>query len=120
MESLFAQTRLPDEIVVADGCSTDDTVKQIECSAIAGAIRVVRNESRYAAADETPRREPPVMICSCVWIWGIAADSNWLSRWSPRLRRTRRSSMSAASTIPSSRPVRESQRRSSISTTRWG
>ena len=57
MESLFAQTRLPDEIVVADGCSTDDTVKRIEAFGDRGVpIRVVRNESRVLRR-RTKRRD---------------------------------------------------------------
>src|SRR5262245_12084879 len=48
MEALFAQTRLPDEIVVADGCSTDDTVARLEAFGNRGVpLRVVRNESIF-------------------------------------------------------------------------
>jgi GT2 family glycosyltransferase len=48
MEALFAQTRLPDEIVVADGCSTDDTVARLEAFGNRGVpLRIVRNESVF-------------------------------------------------------------------------
>ena len=48
MDALFAQTRLPDEIVVADGCSTDDTVERIQAFGDRGVpIRVVRNDSLF-------------------------------------------------------------------------
>jgi glycosyltransferase involved in cell wall biosynthesis len=79
LESLFAQTRLPDEIVVGDGCSTDDTVRIIDRFANRGVpIRVVRNESLFAgggrnAATRAASHDLLVGIDS-----GNRADRAWL------------------------------------------
>lgn len=48
-DALFAQTRLPDEIVVADGGSTDDTVARIRAYADRGVpLTIVDNPTVYA------------------------------------------------------------------------
>jgi glycosyltransferase involved in cell wall biosynthesis len=79
MESLFAQTRLPDEIVVADGCSTDDTVKRIEAFGDRGVpIRVVRNESLFCGGGRnaaTRAASHDLLVCLDL---GNRADPKWL------------------------------------------
>ncbi len=44
VESVFAQTRLPDEIVVVDDCSTDDTLKVLQSLGGPVAIRILQLE----------------------------------------------------------------------------
>jgi glycosyltransferase involved in cell wall biosynthesis len=44
IESVFAQTRLPDEIVVIDDCSTDDTLKVLQFLRGTVAIRILQLE----------------------------------------------------------------------------
>ena len=44
VESVFAQTRLPDEIVVVDDCSTDDTLKVLQYLRGPVAIRILQLE----------------------------------------------------------------------------
>jgi glycosyltransferase involved in cell wall biosynthesis len=44
IESIFAQTRLPDEIVVVDDCSTDDTLKVLQSLRGPVAIRILQLE----------------------------------------------------------------------------
>jgi GT2 family glycosyltransferase len=79
MESLFAQTRLPDEIVVADGCSTDDTVTRIEAYGDRGVpIRVVRNESLYAGGGRNAATRAATHDLIVGLDLGNRADPKWL------------------------------------------
>ncbi len=80
MESLFAQTRLPDEVVVADGCSTDDTVKRIEAFGNRGVpIRVVRNESLFAGGGRNVATRTAAYDLLVNLDVGNRADPNWLA-----------------------------------------
>jgi glycosyltransferase involved in cell wall biosynthesis len=79
LESLFAQTRLPDEIIVADGCSTDDTVQRIEAFAGRGVpIRVVRNESVFVGGGRNVATRAATHDLIVPLDLGNRADPNWL------------------------------------------
>jgi glycosyltransferase involved in cell wall biosynthesis len=79
MESLFAQTRLPDEIVVADGCSTDGTVEQMLSFADRGVpIRVVRNESLFAGGGRNAATRAASHDLLVVMDLGNRAHPKWL------------------------------------------
>ena len=79
LESLFAQTRLPDEIVVADGCSTDDTVARIQAFGNRGVpIRVVHNGSIFCGGGRnaaTKAASHDLLVCLDL---GNRADPKWL------------------------------------------
>jgi len=79
LDSLFAQTRLPDEIVVADGCSTDDTIERLQDYADRGVpLRVVRNESLFAGGGRNAAtRAASHDLLACLDI-GNRADPAWL------------------------------------------
>lgn len=80
MESLFAQTRLPDEVVVADGGSTDDTVKRIEAFGNRGVpIRVVQNESLFAGGGRNAATRAATHDLLVNLDIGNRADPNWLA-----------------------------------------
>lgn len=80
LESLFAQTRLPDEIIVADGCSTDDTVGRILAFADRGVpIRVVRNESVYVGGGRNIATRAARHDLIVELDLGNRADRNWLA-----------------------------------------
>lgn len=79
MESLFAQTRLPDEIVVADGCSTDDTIPRILAFANRGVpIRVVRNESLFCGGGRNVATRAASHDVLVMLDLGNRADPKWL------------------------------------------
>jgi GT2 family glycosyltransferase len=79
MESLFAQTRRPDEIVVADGCSTDDTVQRILAFSDRGVpIRVVRNESLFAGGGRNVGTRAAAHDLLVLLDLGNRADLKWL------------------------------------------
>jgi GT2 family glycosyltransferase len=79
LESVFAQTRLPDEIVVADGCSTDDTVERIEAFGNRGVpIRVVRNESLFAGGGRNAATRAASHDLLVGMDSGNRADPKWL------------------------------------------
>jgi GT2 family glycosyltransferase len=80
LDSLFAQTRLPDEIVVADGGSSDDTVARVlRHNGRSGVpVRAVANPSRFCgggrnAATRAARHELMVTMDA-----GNLAEPTWL------------------------------------------
>lgn len=80
LESLFAQTRLPDEIIVADGCSTDGTVDRILAFADRGVpIRVVRNETVYVGGGRNVATRAASHDLIVELDLGNRADRNWLA-----------------------------------------
>jgi GT2 family glycosyltransferase len=79
LDSIFAQTRLPDEIVVADGHSTDDTVASVLRYEGRGVpVRVVKNDTIFAgggrnAATRAARHDLLVNMD-----FGNRAEPRWL------------------------------------------
>lgn len=81
IDSLLGQTRRPDEVVVADGGSRDDTVARIRRRIEAGApIRLIErpgtniSQARNAAIAETGA--PIVAVTDC----GVRLEPDWLER----------------------------------------
>jgi len=79
LESILAQTRLPDEIVVADATSTDDTVKRVMSHANRGVpLRVVPNPSIFVGGGRnaaTRAASHDLFVCMDV---GNRAEPTWL------------------------------------------
>lgn len=79
LESLFAQTRLPDEIVVADGRSHDDTVAQAQRFGDRGVpLRIVINESRLAGGGRNAATRAASHGVVLNMDAGNTADPGWL------------------------------------------
>ncbi|MBZ0269199.1 glycosyltransferase [bacterium] len=79
MRSLFQQTRRPDEIVVADAASTDDTVERVMSYADRGVpIRVVPNESRFAGGGRNAATKAATHDLLVNMDIGNRADPAWL------------------------------------------
>lgn len=79
MASMFAQTRLPDEIVVADGASTDDTVERLRRFADRGVpLRIVPNPRVNRAAGLNAATEAASYEVIVVMDFGNRADPGWL------------------------------------------
>jgi GT2 family glycosyltransferase len=79
MDSLFAQTRLPDEIVVGDGLSTDDTVGRVLRHASRGVpLRVVCNPSRLAGGGRNAATQAAAHDLIVAMDFGNRAAPTWL------------------------------------------
>lgn len=76
LDSLARQTRLPDELVVCDDCSTDDTVARVE--RFAGyapfAVRIERNPKNLTS---TPNFEKALARCTGDVIFFADQDDVW-------------------------------------------
>lgn len=80
LESLLHQSRLPDEIVIADGGSTDDTVEIIENFALTSPvkIKVVRAQGANIAQGRNiaiRNAAHPIIACTD---FGCVLDKEWL------------------------------------------
>ena len=73
LDSIFAQTLVPAEVLVADDGSTDDTIERIE-RRYGDAVRVLRLPHRGL----TPSRIASVAAASGPWIAVVDADDTWL------------------------------------------
>ena len=79
LESLAAQWRLPDELVISDDCSTDRTLEIVERFAESAPFPVVvnRNERTLGYGDNFLRA---AQLCRGDWISFCDQDDVWLSR----------------------------------------
>lgn len=77
LRSLEAQTRLPDELVVTDDCSTDQTLKIIEEFALKSSfpVRVFRNDVNLGYSDNFLKA---ANLCTGSWISFCDQDDVWL------------------------------------------
>lgn len=77
LESLAAQTRLPDELVVSDDCSTDNTIAVIEDFARTApfTVRIHRNPRNLGFSDNFLHA---ASLCSGDWIAFCDQDDIWL------------------------------------------
>lgn len=80
LESLLHQSRLPDEIVIADGGSTDDTVEIIESFALTSPveINVIRAQGANIAQGRNiaiRNASHPIIACTD---FGCVLDRDWL------------------------------------------
>ena len=77
LQSLSTQTRLPDELIVSDDCSTDRTVAIVESfSRIAPfPVRILRNERNLGFSDNFLRA---ARLCCGDWIAFCDQDDIWL------------------------------------------
>jgi glycosyltransferase involved in cell wall biosynthesis len=73
LDSVFAQTRLPDEVIVTDDGSTDDTVERIT-SRYGDRVRVLRLPHQGL----TPSRRAAIEAASGNWVALLDADDEWL------------------------------------------
>jgi len=79
LDSVFDQSRPPDEVIVADGCSTDGTVQQVEHYAARGRpVRIVRNESRFCGGGRNAATEVAGDGVIVTMDFGNRAPRNWL------------------------------------------
>jgi glycosyltransferase involved in cell wall biosynthesis len=79
LDSLFAQSRLPDEVVVADGCSTDDTVERIKAYSGRGVpIHVVPNQSLFCGGGRNAATRAASNDVLITLDLGNRADPGWL------------------------------------------
>lgn len=80
LDSIFASTRLPDEIVIADGGSTDDTLAWIERYKDRGIpLKITHNPKIYAGAG----RNAAAALTSCDLLlcvdFGNRLDRHWIA-----------------------------------------
>ena len=77
LESLSAQTRLPDELVVNDDCSTDRTVAIVEDFARTAPfpVRILQNERNLGFSDNFLRA---ARLCRGDWVAFCDQDDIWL------------------------------------------
>ena len=79
LDSVFGQSRLPDEIVVADGCSTDGTVSVVESYRGRGVpLEVVKNEKVVVPAGRNLAIERASYEVIAAADFGTILDRRWL------------------------------------------
>ena len=76
LDSLARQTRLPDELIVCDDCSADDTVEQVERFAGRApfSVRIERNPANLTS---TPNFEKALGLCTGDVIFFADQDDVW-------------------------------------------
>ena len=80
MDSLFQQTRLPDEVVIADGCSTDTTVQRmLEYSDRGVPFKVVENPSMFCGGGRNAATQAAEHDLLVTLDLGNRADPQWLA-----------------------------------------
>ena len=80
LESVMNQERSPNEIIIADGCSTDRTVELIRsfnCRAIP--IRIVSNAKIFAGAGRNAAIREAKYDVIAATDFGVVLDSRWLA-----------------------------------------
>jgi glycosyltransferase involved in cell wall biosynthesis len=77
LESFLAQTRLPDELVVTDDCSTDKTIEALEAFAISAPfkVRIFRNDTNLGS---TRNFERAISLCEGDVIFLSDQDDVWM------------------------------------------
>jgi glycosyltransferase involved in cell wall biosynthesis len=79
LESVFKQSKLPDEIVIADGCSTDTTLELIRSfDGVGIPIRVVPNEKILPGAGRNAAIHQTKYEVIAAMDFSIVLDMNWL------------------------------------------
>jgi len=79
LESVFAQTRRPDEIVIGDGCSTDRTLELIRSFENRGIpVEIVRDEKIYIGAGRNVAIQKAKHDIIAATDFGIVLDVHWL------------------------------------------
>ncbi len=79
LESVFRQSKMPDEIVIADGCSTDTTVQLIRSFEGVGIpIRVVANEKIWPGAGRNAAIRKARYDVIAAMDFSIVLDAHWL------------------------------------------
>jgi glycosyltransferase involved in cell wall biosynthesis len=78
LQSIAAQSRLPDELIICDDCSTDGTVEIIDAFVRRACfpVRVLINEGTLGA---TKNFEKAIALCQCEIIVLADQDDVWLS-----------------------------------------
>jgi GT2 family glycosyltransferase len=81
MEAIFASTRLPDEIVIGDGRSTDATVAKIcEYSGRGLPLRVIDNSALYSGGGRNRAIESSSCDVILLADFGNRIDSRWIEQ----------------------------------------
>ena len=77
LDSYLAQTRLPDEIIVCDDCSQDETCKILDAFARRAPfeVKIVRNDARLGS---TKNFEKAISLCTGDFIATSDQDDVWL------------------------------------------
>jgi glycosyltransferase involved in cell wall biosynthesis len=79
LESVFRQSKMPDEIVIADGCSTDATVALIGSFDAAGVpIKIVPNEKILPGAGRNAAIDEARYDVIAATDFGTVLDAHWL------------------------------------------
>ena len=79
LESIFKQSKMPDEIVIADGCSTDTTLELIRSfDGVGVPIRVVPNEKILPGAGRNAAIYDAKYDVIAAMDFNIVLDVNWL------------------------------------------
>ena len=75
LDSIYAQTLLPDEVVVVDDCSTDDTIEILEEYRVKYGLKYFRNEHNLGY---NKNFEKAITLCSGDYIALSDQDDIWL------------------------------------------
>lgn len=75
LDSIYTQTLLPDEVIVVDDCSTDDTIKILEEYKVKYGLKFFRNEKNLGY---NKNFEKAITLCSGDYIALADQDDIWL------------------------------------------